>query len=361
MSSTTRSRSSSPSFASIKASASKLANDFRFDILEPNNILLADGVMDEERWSDLAFSLGLPARVGQISNTVTHRLAQKMKKHEVQSAAQTYTFIKPLIESLVTACPNLSQQNKCVYHKDAAPTVDLLKNTVHRLPTPTPVISVAYCRDAFTIAHDELQNGIIAGPFGEPCDLNRISQPVANHFWPFFIVEISETSLAAARQAAAVSAATCSNAVNLLAGAVSDSSKGWSSSSFDFDRKFTRSFSLSIHGRVATFNVHTSEAGAAHAATPIAVYRLDSNNDVASLASRIHSIMVWAQYNRLAEITAALDQLDKKVHCNLSSPILSSDMYDFDLRYLQKLKLQHSKRPDRVKVLLRTGLASWLT
>jgi len=335
-------------------------DEFRFDILEPNNILLEEGVMDEELWSNLAFSLGLPSREGQRCNTETQRLAQKMRKRKIMSESQTFEFIKPFIESLVSTCPKLSQASRCIYHSDAVPSLDTFKNTVYRLPTPKPRISIGYYRDAFSLHHDELQNGIIQGPSGEPCDLNHVSQPVLNHYWPFLVVEISDISMIAARQASAISAATCNNALNLLAGAAEMDKRNWTSDSFKFDSKFAKAFSLSIHGKFACLSTHSAQGDAPHVATVVSMYKLDDDDEVASLADRLHSIMVWAQFNRLGEIVATLDQLDKKVHGNLSGLSLGNTAYDFDPSCLKTMKLQPPRRPDRMRIALKAGLPRWL-
>lgn len=363
MSSTSSSRSPTPSKASKQSSIEEsVADDFRFDILEPNNIFLADGFLTPERWSDLAFSLGLPAREGQRSNTATQKLAQRIKKRKLHSAQQTCDYIQPFVASLVATCPKLSQKDRCAYHHDAVPTIDALKNTVHRLPTPKPTISVGYHRAAFSLSHDELQKGIIACPNGDPCDLNHISQPVSDHFWPFFVVEVSENSMAAARQASAISAATCNNGLDLLAGAAVDDQKDWNSASFVFDRKFAKSFSLSVHGKLASLCVHGAEGLAQHVSQQIASYRLDDEHDVACLADRIHGIMVWAQYNRLGEIVATLDQLNKKVYGRIAGFTLGGSPIDddFDPACLKTLKLQPLRRPERMRAALRAGLPSWL-
>ena len=363
MSTNSSTYSPTPSKASKKSSVGgDTSDDFRFDILEPNNIFLANGIMDGERWSDLAFSLGLPSREGQRFSTSTQKLVQRMKKRKVHSVQQTSDYIQPFIESLVAICPKLSQQNRCTYHHDAVPTIDALRNTTHRLPTPKPTISVGYHRAAFSLSHDELQNGIIAGPSGDPCDLNHVSQPVTDHFWPFFVVEVSEHSMTTAQQANAISAATCNNALDLLAGAAVDDEKDWNSSSFTFDRKFTKSFSLSVHGKIASLSVHGAEGLAQHVSQQISSYRLTDENEVASLADRLHSIMVWAHYNRLGEITATLDQLNRKVYGKLAgftlggSPVLD----DFDPACLKTLKLQTLRRPERMKAVFRAGLPSWI-
>lgn len=333
---------------------------FRSEILQPNNIILSDYAMDAETWSDLAFSLGLSAKEGLRSSTGTQRLAQKTRRRKHHSASQVYDNIKPFLEGLVSEIPKLSQQTRCTYWPDAVPSDESLRNTVRRLPTPKPIISIGYTRDAFSIAHDELQDGLIASPSGEPCDLKRVSQPVANHFWPFLIVEISEQSLAAARTASAVSAATCNNALQLLGTAAAVDDKDWNSRTYTFDSKFARSFSLSVHDKIATLSTHSIEDAIAHLSVPVASYNLDNERDVAALADRLHGIMVWAQYNRLGEITAMLDHLDKKVHGNLSGTTLSGDEYEFDPQYLKTLKLQQPRKPERMKVALRAGLPAWL-
>jgi len=363
MSSHSSSRSPTPSKASKQSSVEGyVPDDFRFDILEQNNIFLADGILTPERWSDLAFSLGLSAREGQRFTTATQKLVQRMKKRKLYSAQQTNDHIQPFIASLVATCPKLSQKDRCAYHHDAVPTIDALKNTVHRLPVPKPAISVGYHRAAFSLSHDELQSGIIAGPNGDPCDLHHISQPVSDHFWPFFVVEVSENSVTAARQASAISSATCNNGLDLLAGAAADDQKDWNSASFVFDRKFAKSFSLSVHGKHASLSVHGAEGVAQHVSQQISTYRLDDENEVASLADRIHGIMVWAQYSRLGEIIATLDQLNRKVYGNVAGFTLGGSPVDddFDPACLKTLKLQPLRRPERMKAALRAGLPSWL-
>jgi len=363
MSSIGSSRSPTPSKTSKQSSVEdSVSDDFRFDILEPNNIYLAEDILERERWSDLAFSLGLPAREGQRFNSATQKLAQRMKKRKMYSAQQTGDYIRPFIRSLVATCPKLSEQDRCTYHHDAVPTSDALKNTVHRLPTPKPAISVGYHRAAFSLSHDELQNGIIAGPTGDPCDLNHVSQPVSDHFWPFFVVEVSEQSVTAARQSSAISGATCNHALNLLAGAAADDQKDWNSTSFVFDKKFAKSFSLSVHSKVAILSVHGTEGSTAHISQQISSYRLDDEYEVASLADRIHGIMVWAQYSRLGEVVAALDQLNRKVYGNASGFTLGGSPIDddFDPACLKTLNFQPFRRPERMKAALRAGLPSWL-
>lgn len=317
--------------------------------------------MDEDRWSDIAFSLGVSARPGQRHSNATRRLAQKMSKRTSVSPAQTCEQLKSFIDTLLSTCPTLSQQTKCSYHSDAVPTVDAFRNTVHRLPTPRPVISIGYCSDAFSETHRELQHGIIAGSTGEPCDLNRISQPVAGHFWPFLVVEVSDESMAAARRASAVSAATCNNALSLLAEAAWDYERDWSNSPSIFDRRSAKSFSLSIHGKTASLGAHGTEGAVAHVASEVATYDLKNEDEVAALADRLHGIMVWAHYNRLAEVLSTLDRLDRKVHGGRSGSRVVVDGHEFDPHCLKVLQLQAPRRPRRTKAALKAGLPSWLS
>lgn len=351
------SRSSTPSRHIAKKTLSIIHGSA--DLLERNNIFIEEELMDETRWFDLAFSLGMPSREGQRSNTETQKLAQKMKRRKVVSQTQTSDMLKPFIESITKRCPKLSQRDQHAYRTDAVPTLEAHRNTIHRLPTPKPAVSIGYCRAVFSSDHDELQNGIIAGPNGEPCDLNHVSQPVLEHFWPFFVVEISDTSMAAAQQATAVSAATCNNALSLLVGAAAISDKDWTHRSFKFDPKFLRTFSLSVHGKMACLSAHSFQRQESHIASPISTYALDDEHDVAALADRIYSIMIWAQFNRLGEIIATLDQLDEKVHGFSSGLKIEDDPYDFDPSCLRTLKLQSARRPDRTKIALKAGLPRW--
>ena len=318
--------------------------------------------MSDERWSTIAFSLGIPTRPGKRSDHETNKLAQRMSKRKVVSSSQTFDLIASLIHKLASVHPQLSQENRCVYHNDAVPTLDSLKNTVHRLPTPKPAISVGYFRDNFQLSHDELQNGIITGPAGEPCDLNHISQPVPEHFWPFFVVEISDKSMAAARDASAVTAATCNHGLALLSEAAREE-KGWSDTTFLRDNRHSKTFSLSVHGKAASLSVHGADASVGELASVIGTYMLDNPDSVATLADRIQSIFVWGRFSRLPSIMSSLDELDRKVHGEFSGVTVLDSSYDFDPHCLKGLVLEAPRRPDRLKVVLKAGLPSlpsWL-
>lgn len=356
MSSKGSSRATTPSKTDVNGPI--VADGFRCDVLEPNNIILADKPMREDQWLDLAFSLGIRGRAGRHWNNATSKLCQMMSKKKVYSATQTCDIFKPFLESLASDCPGLSQRDRCTYLADAVPTCETLQNTTRRLPTPTPAISVGYRRTAFSTAQEELQHGIIAGPMGEPYALDRVSQPVAGQYWPFFVVEFSDQSVEAAQQKNAVTTATLNNALTLLVGAAT---KGEPDGiPFSFDGKSARTFSLAIHNKTAYLSAHETGTSSAHMSAQISQYRLDSEDEVASLADRIQSILVWGQHGRLHEILAVLDELNRKVNGDHFAADMGNVQYDFDPRSLRAFKLQTPRWPDRVKVAFRAGLPSWL-
>lgn len=334
------------------------------DILEPNNILMDQIVMDQETWSSVAFSLGIRVQESQRPSAEAQRLASRMSKRRLLSTTQTFDYVRQFLESLAATCPGLSQESRCVYHGDAVPTQEVLKNTVRRLPIPRPMLSLGYTQGAFSRNHIELQDGIITGPDEEPYNLNHISQPMDAHFWPFFAVEVSEKSMLAAQQTNAVTAATCNNALNILATAAS-SDDGSPTTSFKFDASIARTFSLSIHGKEACLSLHGAQGSEPFVASRLITYRLDKVNDVASLAGRIYSIMLWSRHKRLPEITTTLDALNRRVHGTSPSPTSRESLDDdFDPACLKTLALKSSRKTagsDRIKVAFKASLPHWLS
>lgn len=335
------------------------AEAMRFEILEPNNILLAEAPMSMEVWTSLAFSLGLEAKETRRSSPATQKLAQRSNKRKALSATNIIDNLNSFIESLTEPTAQLAQTSRKAFHHDAVPSVDALKNTTRRLPVPKPSITLGYRQQLFLASHDELHEGLINGPSGEPCDLQRISQPIAHNYWPFLVVEVSDDSILAARQASAIAGATCNNAMAMLAGAASDDPRSWNGP-FTSSNHSARSFSLAVHEKSACLSTHHIESNEYHVSTVIANYRLNEPDDVACLAHRLHGIFVWARHNRLGELTAVLDQLSRKIHGSLPGVNLKSDPNDFDPAYLRDLKMRSPRRPDRMKVVLRAGLPSWL-
>lgn len=332
----------------------------RSPLLEANGIYLVDTIMDTKSWSDTAFSLGLTAREVQRSGAGTLKLVQKMRKRKIHSIPQIHDAMKSFINSIISDCPELTQQNKCVFPHDAVPTAESLKNTVHRLPVPKPAVVIGHSREIFSTANIELQDGIIVNTLGEPCDLRRVSQPAEGLFWPFLVVEVSDESMLNARQAGAITAATCNNSVRLLQEAAAMNTRRPQYISDQYVRNSDPSFSLCIHGKTALLSIHSDQKGAPFIAVPIASYDLESDHDVASLAGRIHSIFVWAQSSRLDNIVLDLEKLRITIYGETrarSSDVISREV---DPTSMRNSRSQQLKNPRRMKTALRAGLPWWL-
>lgn len=338
------------------------SDDYRIDILEPNNILLEQVMMDEERWSSLAFSMGIPVHNGQRFNNDAQKLASRMSRRRNPSYSHTFGYLLPFLEAIVAECPGMSLLSRCAYHKDAVPTHEVLRNTTRRLPIPRPLFSLGYSNGNFPRHHIEVQDGIIAGPNDEPCNLKHISQPLVDHFWPFLVVDISERSMQAAQQANAVAASTCNNALNILATAVAPTETS-PTATFKFDASKAKTFSLAICGKEACLSLHAAQGTAPFVATDILVYRLDRMNDVAALADRMYGIMLWSRHQRLPEISTTLDALDQRVHGTTSLTASRDSADDFDPACLKTLALKSSRRTagsDRIRVAFKASLPHWL-
>src|SRR4051794_33373273 len=57
-------------------------DDYRFTTLEPNRVFMEDGQMEEDEWSQLAFSLGMPTREMNTPGTEAKRFAQRVKQRK---------------------------------------------------------------------------------------------------------------------------------------------------------------------------------------------------------------------------------------------------------------------------------------
>lgn len=299
--------------------ASPLSSSYyRQQTLRSNNIILEEGSLDEERWSRQAFALGMP--VGDIHrpNPEARKFAQKVQKRPHMSERQLTDLLLSLIQASTKSHRHLQVKANTTFHRVAVPNGSG-SHSSHKprstpLPVPTPNIVVGYTQSTFTRHELELQNGLICNTNGEPCDLAQISQPISEVFWPFFVVDIQPESLSTAQNASAGSAATCNNALVLLAEATEASTvQRQGRECFWKSRRAMQSFSLSISGNLATLNLHSSQGGRLHHAAAIRSYYLEDERDMEALLSRIGSIFVWAENCRLASIQDLLQRLDNIV------------------------------------------------
>ncbi|KIX08951.1 uncharacterized protein Z518_00029 [Rhinocladiella mackenziei CBS 650.93] len=290
---------------------------YRQHTLRPNNIIVEDGQLDDERWSRQAFALGMPFGDVQRPNAEARKVAQKMQRKQNLNEKQLVELLLPLVQSSAKSHKKLQVQTGNNFHHDAVPigTFDQSSYTAWSmpLPVPKPDIAVGFTSKTFNSHELELQEGIISNAHGEPCDLAKVSQPTRDVFWPFFVVEV-QASLYAAQNAAAGSASTCNNALALLAEAADEPTIQRQGRGISWQsRRAVQSFSLAVCGKTATLNLHNFQGGLSHCAAVIRSYKLDDESDMEALASRLASILIWAENCRLPTIVDLLENLDHMV------------------------------------------------
>ncbi|KAJ9661550.1 hypothetical protein H2198_001930 [Neophaeococcomyces mojaviensis] len=345
-------------FANKKEEAELLGTqDFRYNVLEPNGILVADGHIQEDTWTRLAFSLGIPLKQDIKQTADVARFSYRMRKRKVVSDAQSVEYLASLIYSLSSPL-SLSQQETSAFHVDAVPTAEEHKNTMRRLPRPAPSISIGYEPKTFDQIDEELQEGIIADEEGCPVNLGHISEPIEDQYWPFLVVEVSDHSMLAAKHACAVAAASCNNAVRLLSHAASEERGHSASNSFATDTNTRYCFSLAVSGKIACLNVHGSEGKAHHVASTIRTYCLEDDMDIAAMTDRLKSILVWGRFSRLQDIIDKLEALDRKVNGANKTFCMVTYTDDFDPAIFKTLDLRASK--NKKKVAAQGALPGWV-
>ncbi len=322
---------------------------YRQHTLAPNRINVDDDQMSEEQWSSHAFALGMPSKDVHRPSPDARKFAQKLQRKPKLSDKHVTELLVPLVQSACQSSKRLQIKTDTPFHPDAVPNgspVGRLSNSQNNpwrmpLPVPKPNLTVGFGSKNFTEHELELQDGIISNAHGEPCNLGKISQPIAGNntiLWPFLTVDVQKESLEAAQNASAGSGATCNNALALLAEAAEGSTiRRHGRNVFWQSRTAVQSFSLSIHndsegnGKMATLNLHTSEDGLSHSVAPIRSYALCNEYDVECLHSRLSSIFVWAENCHLQQIGTLLTNLDALVQLesgreHLSDRFSSADM-----------------------------------
>jgi hypothetical protein len=216
---------------------------------------------------------------------------------------------------------------------------------------------MGYAAQAFTPHQIELQHGIIANNRNEPCDLDKVSQPVPGVYWPFFVVEAQEESMLAARNACAGSAATCNNGLMMFAGVAEKPQYQYNDVRFLWSlSRAVQSFSLAINGKTACLNTHNSEGCLPHAVAVIRTYRLDDEKDVEVMVSRINSIMVWAENCRLTSIGELLEKFDGRVQL-----AQATEAKEFqDPSELAQFGLRRRRTSSIIKTVLLDSLPRWI-
>jgi hypothetical protein len=333
--------------------------DYRSTRLEPNQIIVEDQQMDDERWSRLAFALGMPHRDTRRPSPEVARFAQQVRGRRSISSQEMTALLLPLLASMGGYNTTTKCRMNTVFHRDAVPDevpdFEIENGWIMHLPAPKPNITLGYASGAFDVHQLELQHGINSNNRGEPCDLHKLSQPVPDVYWPFFVVEARDESMLAARNACAGSAATCNNALMTLAGAAQEPFKTYHDTNFLWAlSKAAQSFSLAINGKTACLNTHNS----AHAVGFLRTYRLDDEREVECMAARLASIFVWAENCRLQSIGELLGQFDKRVQ--LCKDTMAWNRVSNDPREFTHFGSAPKRRRSIVKSVIADSLPRWV-
>lgn len=340
------------------------SSDYRFTTLEPNHIIVEDEQMDEERWSRLAFALSMPCKELRRSSPEARRFAQQIKKRSNSiSSRQLADLLSPLLSSILKPTKKLRYQTGMLFHRDSVPDevpdFEVENGWKMHLPTPKPTFTIGYSSKAFTSHQLELQQGIISNSRNEPCDLNKVSQPLSDVYWPFFVVEVQDESMLAARNACAGSAATCNNGLMIFAAAAEPPHRVLHDTRFLWSlSQAVQSFSLAINGKTACLSTHNSEGCLPHAVAVIKTYRLDDEEEVEALASRLASIMVWGENCRLPSISDLLEKFAQRVRLPKTSETVSTHSYD-PIELANFGTGQRKRRSTIIKDVLMESLPRW--
>ena len=301
--------------------------DHEFTTLNPNNIFIGKEPMNFEKWSRLAFSLGIRAAEDTTLTSEAKRFARKARQRRKDTGVHLGDLLESLLVSIATTHAKLDHRVESTFFRDAIPQQipeDKVARCGRQLPTPKPTITFGYWRNAFRQRYINLQQGIIAGDNGEPCDLAQVSQLIPDTYWPFLVVEVQPRentgTMVAAKHACAGSGATCNNAVLILSNAAQPPSEYSTSPSLQWDNlRLAQTFSLAVEGLEACLSSHNSPGVSCHTMAEIRRYKLDDEEDVQALCSRIESIMVWAEESRFTTILELLDRFDRRVHSGVPS------------------------------------------
>ena len=273
--------------------------------------------MTNEDWTSLAWSLGMPAADTHKPNLDAQRFAYRVQRKQEITAKQILDHLGILVANLRKDHPAIRHKKSAKFRWDAVPDHSHFK---FGLRAPQPGMVFGYRATAFSLSHLDLQTGTIANEGDKPQHMERIAQIVAGVFWPFLIIEIHNDSMVSAQRACSTAAATCNNALAILANLTSkagdrshldsslanpDSSWGWTTAGI--------AFSISIHDKIAYLNAHTLRNGTVQNFNTVKAYRLYDAHDVECMMARIQSILVWADYIRLQSIRELLNVFSRSV------------------------------------------------
>jgi hypothetical protein len=301
---------------------------------------MEDGQMDEDIWSQLAFSLGMPTRDVDTPTTEAKRFAQKVRQRTKDPNSRIDDLLAMLLLPIYKAHDKIDIKTDTPFWREAVPQEvtgkDIEQGWSMQLPTPKPAFTFGYRSVAFRQRYQDLQNGIVNKENGEPCNLSQVSQPIPEIYWPFLIIEsrprAHPTAMKSAKHACAGAGATCNNAIILLSNAAQRPNEYSTSPSLQWDTlKLAQTFSLAVDSRVACLSSHNSQGILPHAMKAVRSYNLEDETEVQMLCSRLRSIMVWAENCRLHTILEVLDRLDRRVHSGVPSKTPLRTEFDDDV------------------------------
>ncbi|KAJ9633705.1 hypothetical protein H2204_006702 [Knufia peltigerae] len=361
-------RTSSSTKSSVSSPGLDLSTPFgsptyRTTTLEPNHIIVEDEQMGDERWSRLAFSLGIPFRDSYCASPTSKKFAQQISSRRSVSSKEVTELFSPLLASIAREQDLMKFRTNHLFSRDGVPdeVPDVEEDEIWKmqLPTPKPAITLGYSASAFTYHEVGLQQAIIPNNKNEPSDLHKLSQPVPDVYWPFFIVEAQEESMLAARNACAGSAATCNNALMIFSGVARQPKTYYKDTTFHWNlNKAAQCFSLAINGKTACLNTHNSEGRLPHAVAAIRTYRLDDERDVDALVSRIRSIMIWAEHCRLQAILDLLDDFDHRVQ--LAKRVMTGPEESYDPSRSLEFDAMSRTRKGALRNVIKENLPRWI-
>lgn len=270
------------------------------------------------RWTAVADALGIsPFDAGPVGDDA-RKWAHKVSKRRKIGAKQMTDIIWLAVASSAVKHKGIHPTSDNVFNREPIPNyAPSLNSTANRrigiLP-PRPAVTVGYRVQTFTSHQRELQHGLISDIDGAPRDLSKLSQICKDTYWPFFVVEIHDTSLQAASDLAIDGTATCNNALMTLASALlNPNALSPDDHLVDCVNQGIASFALAIHKKKARLIAHFCEGFVSETAGVVQTYNLESDKDMAALLVRIQGIFAWAEGPRLAAITELLNTLDRRV------------------------------------------------
>lgn len=315
-------------------------DDYRFTTLEPNQIFIEEGQMDEDEWSQLAFSLGMPTKDVDTPTVEAKRFAQKVRQRKKDPTIRVNDLLSTLFLAISKSHDKIDLKADTPFWREAVPQEvtdkDIEQGWSMQLPTPKPAFTFGYKSDAFRRRYHDLQNGIVNKESGEPCNLSQVSQPIPDLYWPFLVVEsrprAQVNAMKSARHACAGAGATCNNAIIILSNAAQRPNEYSTSPSLQWDTlKLAQTFSLAVDGRIACLSSHNSQGILPHAMKAVRCYNLEDEKEVQMLYFRLKSIMVWAENCRLLTLLEVLDRLDRRVHSGVPSKTPVRTDFDDDV------------------------------